>query len=235
MMSRTKRERRYTPDETRRRLIEHGLDLFGRRGLDGVSTRTLAEAAQANISAIPYHFGSKEALYKAVAEHIVASIGVKLCAAAEHAQDRAKDIRREDAAECAGDLLAAVAGTLVNSPQATAYGGFVVREQLQPTAAFDIIYAGVIEPVHLALSALVARALGTERDDAETIFRAHALIGQALVFATARAALLRRLDRNSLRREDVDQAVAVLRLHAKLVLVPHHPDLRLGRLHDHPA
>ena len=46
---------------------------FGSKGLDGASTRGIAEAAGTAMSSITYHFGGKEGLYLAAAEHIAAA------------------------------------------------------------------------------------------------------------------------------------------------------------------
>src|SRR5262245_12691635 len=57
--------------DTRTRLLEAGLDHFGRVGFEGANIRAIAAAAGANIAAINYHFGGKRGLYLAVANHIV--------------------------------------------------------------------------------------------------------------------------------------------------------------------
>ncbi len=67
-----------TADEPKKRLIEAGLDLFGKYSFDGASTRMLAERAQVNLASIKYYFGGKEGLYLAVAGHIVEEIEVLL-------------------------------------------------------------------------------------------------------------------------------------------------------------
>lgn len=60
------------PSEARDRLIQVATVLFAEKGLDGVSTREIAKAAQLNISLISYYFGGKEGLYKAVfREHML--------------------------------------------------------------------------------------------------------------------------------------------------------------------
>ncbi|XJN84975.1 TetR family transcriptional regulator [Mesorhizobium terrae] len=61
-------------DMTQTALIHAALKLFGRQGYDGTSTREIAAAAKANIGSIAYHFGGKEGLRAAVADHIVATI-----------------------------------------------------------------------------------------------------------------------------------------------------------------
>lgn len=47
-------------------MVEAGRELFGRHGYDGTSVRSLTRRAGANLGAVTYHFGSKEALYRAV-------------------------------------------------------------------------------------------------------------------------------------------------------------------------
>jgi AcrR family transcriptional regulator len=61
-------------EASRQRLIDAALEIFGEFGFDGSSTRMLADKAGANLAAIPYHFGSKEGLYRAAAEYIVERI-----------------------------------------------------------------------------------------------------------------------------------------------------------------
>src|SRR3546814_4367559 len=65
-------------EETRQRLLDAAIDVFGRRGYEGASTRALAGAAGANLAAIPYHFGGKEGLYLAAATHIAEQIGGRM-------------------------------------------------------------------------------------------------------------------------------------------------------------
>ena len=54
--------------EVRERLIEAARELFAQDGFDRASVRDITARAQANLGAITYHFGSKEALYHAVIE-----------------------------------------------------------------------------------------------------------------------------------------------------------------------
>jgi len=53
---------------TRDDLVAAGRKLFGKRGFDGASIRAITQEAGANLGAVTYHFGSKEALYSAVLE-----------------------------------------------------------------------------------------------------------------------------------------------------------------------
>jgi AcrR family transcriptional regulator len=53
---------------TRARLLEAALDLLAERGEDGVSLREITSAAEANVAAVSYHFGSLKALCDAAVE-----------------------------------------------------------------------------------------------------------------------------------------------------------------------
>lgn len=47
-------------------LVDAGRELFGRQGFEGASVRAITRLAGANLGAVTYHFGSKDALYRAV-------------------------------------------------------------------------------------------------------------------------------------------------------------------------
>lgn len=53
-------------DDTRARLLQAAGEEFARAGYRAANVRAICRAAAANVSAIKYHFGSKDALYRAV-------------------------------------------------------------------------------------------------------------------------------------------------------------------------
>src|SRR3954452_24517937 len=55
-------QRRAAGERTRARLMDAALDLLSERGKEGVSLRELTDAADANVAAVSYHFGSLQAL-----------------------------------------------------------------------------------------------------------------------------------------------------------------------------
>lgn len=64
------------------RLLAAARALFARRGYDGTSVRAITAKAKANLGAITYHFGSKEALYHKVIESITEPFVDRVAAAA---------------------------------------------------------------------------------------------------------------------------------------------------------
>src|SRR5438105_10742962 len=61
-------QRRETGLRTRTRLMDAALDLVSERGEDGVTLRELTDAAEANVAAVSYHFGSLKSLCTAAIE-----------------------------------------------------------------------------------------------------------------------------------------------------------------------
>src|ERR1700730_12657798 len=62
-------QRRETGLRTRTRLMDAALDLLAERGEGGVTLRELTDAAEANVAAVSYHFGSLKSLCEAAIEH----------------------------------------------------------------------------------------------------------------------------------------------------------------------
>ena len=52
--------------ETKTRILDAAERLFAQDGIKATSLRAITEAAAANLAAVNYHFGSKEALVHAV-------------------------------------------------------------------------------------------------------------------------------------------------------------------------
>src|SRR5947209_5436885 len=61
-------QRREAGQRTRTRLLDAALDLISERGEDGVTLRDLTDAAEANVAAVSYHFGSLRSLCDAAIE-----------------------------------------------------------------------------------------------------------------------------------------------------------------------
>jgi AcrR family transcriptional regulator len=62
-------QRRAAGERTRTRLMDAALDLIAKCGEEGVTLRELTDAAEANVAAVSYHFGSLKSLCDAAIEH----------------------------------------------------------------------------------------------------------------------------------------------------------------------
>src|SRR5258708_39222521 len=61
-------------EPTQVRLLDATEQLIGARGVDAVSLRAINAAAESNVAAAHYHFGSKEALVRAVLDRRMAAL-----------------------------------------------------------------------------------------------------------------------------------------------------------------
>lgn len=176
---------------THSRLLDVAIDHFGRFGLDGASTRAIAKDAETPMSSITYHFGGKEGLYLAAASHIAERMGRLLAPAiAKAAATCLPGCTPEQAREALHVVYGHAAAVLV-SVETAALARFIVREQANPTEAFNRIYDGLMGPMLGRLAFLLGVASGGALDEKEARIRAFTLIGQVLVFRVARAAALR--------------------------------------------
>jgi len=62
-------QRRVAGLRTRTRLMDVALEMLAERGKDGITLRELTDAAEANVAAVSYHFGSLDALCDAALAH----------------------------------------------------------------------------------------------------------------------------------------------------------------------
>jgi TetR/AcrR family transcriptional regulator, regulator of cefoperazone and chloramphenicol sensitivity len=179
--------------DTRQRLLEAAIEVFGRQGFEA-GTRALVAHAGVNLAAIPYHFGSKQGLYLAAADHIAAQIGERVGPAVARAQGRLRDgpLDREGARALLFDLLEAFARMLVR-PESAAWARFIVREQMEPTAAFERLYEGFIGRAFATITLLIGRISGEDAASETVRLKAVALVGQVLVLRAARTTVLRQL------------------------------------------
>jgi len=69
--------------DTAGELVAAARELFSRHGYDGTSVRAITAHAGANLGAITYHFGSKEALYEATLGAVTEPIRAMVARAAE--------------------------------------------------------------------------------------------------------------------------------------------------------
>lgn len=179
-------------EATRERLLRAAIDVFGRHGFEA-STRELARAAGVNLAAIPYHFGSKRGLYLAAAEHIASGVRHRLGPALERVPletDATLDEARARA--LLQGILEALARVMVDDAAAS-WARFVIREQMEPSEAFERLHGGAIGPIFETLARLVARITGGRPGDRAVRIQVPRLVGQVLILRAARATVLREL------------------------------------------
>ena len=170
------------------RLLDVAIEQFGRKGLEGASTRAIAAEADTAMSSITYHYGGKQRLYLAAAGHIARNIGMRFA----QATAAARDPDELNAAQASEQILL-LADTFLNimlAPEAAPWARFIVREQFEPTEAFTLMWEQFIKPVTTRLVRLVMRAGSGRWKLPEARVLSLALFGQVLIFRVGRGTAL---------------------------------------------
>ncbi|RAZ90112.1 DUF1956 domain-containing protein [Mesorhizobium hawassense] len=215
-----------TADQTRAALVHAALKLFGRQGFDGTSTREIAAEARANIGSIAYHFGGKEGLRAAAADHIVETIQ-GIAGQALGGVQASAPLTPEAARVQLFAALERMVGFVVVSPQAGEIVQFVLRELSHPTAALDRIYAGVFEPTHRRLCQIWEQATGEPAESEATRLTVFTLIGQVIYFRIGREAVMRRMGWREIGNAEAAKVVAATTDNLRAMLAAR--DARAGK------
>ena len=173
------------------RLLDIAVREFGAKGLDGASTRGIAAAAGTAMSSITYHYGGKDGLYLAAADHI-AQLMADAMAPALAAEDGVGEHDRDGARAAVHRLMQHFIDKMSDADTED-WSLFIMREQLAPTAGFDRVWAGIMMGQGLRrLADLICVATGASAAGARVA--TVTLLGQALVVRSSRASVLRLCD-----------------------------------------
>jgi TetR/AcrR family transcriptional regulator, regulator of cefoperazone and chloramphenicol sensitivity len=208
-------------------LIRAAIDLFGQSGFEAVGTRALCEHAGANLAAIRYHFGGKDGLYRAAVQHVVDVLQPRLdfaMSAFSEAERQARDDPRRQAA-LVTTLVRGVMDMFLRQPDIRPFIPFVLREFFLPSRHFELFYEALPRRLHELTARIVAMVDSIDADSDTAKVRAHALIGQMMVFNIARGILFRRTGWNDYTDATAEQVtVEVQRLTLRTLGLEAHRD-----------
>ncbi len=173
---------------TKSKLLATAAKMFARRGMDGVSTRELAKAANVNLCAINYYFGSKQNLYEAVIDSLIQTITDSLLIVINHQSEQNNPLN--GIKNIIGNFFDFLYSDSVSDSQAM----LMINEIISPSKAYEQIYAKILEPVHKQISQMVASYLDTDEKDTKVPILTHTLFGQAVIFRIHKEALLRQMN-----------------------------------------
>ncbi|OWK28200.1 putative HTH-type transcriptional regulator YbiH [Sphingomonas mucosissima] len=175
--------------ETRQRLIDAALSLFGGNGFEATSTRDIAARTGVALPAIAYHFGGKEGLYRACAEHVVERYRERMRAGVGTG-----NLQMPDTPDAARALLRQVTemlgAMLLDSEQSDAWLTFMIREMNNAGPAHDLLYRDLWEPGLALVATLVAAARGRAAAQGEDKLEALMLLSSFSAFSTSRRVAL---------------------------------------------
>ena len=181
---------------TRQRLLEAAVEVFAEQGYRSARVRDICERAGANIAAINYHFGDKERLYNEVLQHAFFSVtgadptdwGINGDAGIqEHLQAFTMTLLTQ----------------LLGEGRSRLFTKLVAREMIDPTAAVEVVIDKGIRPQIEILSGMVRQILGQGATE-EVVRRCVAsIVGQCLIYHSARPAIERLPLAGNLDRQEI--------------------------------
>lgn len=208
---------------SRAALLRAATVAFDRYGFDATSIRDICDDAGQNVAAVNYYFGGKQELYLAVAQEIADQISGRVLPVLTPIRaylDGEIRTRKKTEAHLVR-LITMMSRTVIGVPGEFIPTVFILREQAQPTAAFDLIFERFMRPIHETITTLVADCMAVPSTDVQAILHAHAIIGQLLGFRALRAALLKRTGWSAKAHpapDHADQMVAVIIEHTLAVV-----------------
>lgn len=182
-------------EETRARLIDSALKLFGERGFEGASTRDIATDAGLNAPALQYYFDNKEGLYRACVEHIIERVWEQLESPLRSAESVFQTGHSTDAQliDAYLEVLGAFIAFIHDSPRASEWRLFMARVQagLGPADTVELMNERLHQHIRVVTTGIIGRLTGVAADDPRTLIRAFALNSQGMVFRVLRHQVLR--------------------------------------------
>ncbi|AFQ51239.1 CerR family C-terminal domain-containing protein [Burkholderia cepacia] len=214
-------------DETRQRIIEAAIELFGERGFAGASTRDIAAKAGVNAPALQYYFENKEGVYRASVETI-AELGWEVFRpAVEHARAMlAADADVDVLIDAFIGIMRALADRMFTVPKTMNQRMFFAREQggQEPESASEILMTRMRKPLNDVNAELIGRISGRPADDPVTRLRALSLFGQLTVFHIAQRSALQLLEWDEFDDEGAALVIATVAEQTRVLLEQWHAE-----------
>lgn len=208
-------------DETRHRIIEAAVELFGEHGFDGASTRDIATRAGVNAPALQYYFENKEGLYRACVEALAEDTMKTVGPAIERAREVLDaNANTEALIDAFIDILEVIADRAFEKANKPGRRLFFAREQAgyEPESATQILTCKIRKPLNDVSAALVGRISGRAADDHVTLIRTFSLHGQLVVFHVAHRSTLAMFGWKSIDAKNAEQLKSTVREQTRTLL-----------------
>jgi AcrR family transcriptional regulator len=177
------------PVDTRKSILDAAERLFMEHGYEGTSMRQLTGAAQVNLAAVNYHFGSKEALMREVFKRRLDWLNDERMKVLNDLEEKAKGKPLKPS-----QILDGFFGTLIRMADDKEHGGMTFlrllgRTMTEPTEFIRTFMAKEYQPVLERYKAALFKAL-PDVPKAEIVWRFHFMLG-ATSYAIAGTDMLR--------------------------------------------
>jgi len=141
-----------SPSVTRERLLSEAESRFAEKGYEAVSVREITTAAECNLAAVNYHFGSKKNLYLEVFRERWIPRARRI-----HAAFR-ESLNAEEGSSPA-DVVEALARAFLEGPltdeERSRHHQLIAREMAKPSGAFELLAREAMQPFFMEVAGLL--------------------------------------------------------------------------------
>jgi TetR/AcrR family transcriptional regulator, regulator of cefoperazone and chloramphenicol sensitivity len=182
---------------TRERLLQAAGEVFARSGFRDTTVREICQLADANVAAVNYHFGNKEALYSSVLKYALRSALQKF-PLDMGLNENSTPLERLNA------FVRSFLLRILDEGRPAWHGKLMAREVAEPTTALDQIVEEIIQPLQARLIEIVREFMPTAGGDEVIRLSAMSILGQCLYYYYARH-ILHRLDAQKFGPENIER------------------------------
>lgn len=173
-----------TSPDTRTRLLEAAGEVFADVGFHHATVREICGRAGANIAAVHYHFGDKEAIYRAVLEYTARQALEQFPIGGGVPADAPVEERL-------GAFIRNYLERLLNEGRPAWFGRLLAREMAEPTSALEHLAESFVRPQFARLRQIVTELLGPAADETRVLWCCFSIVGQCLFHKHARPMIAR--------------------------------------------
>ena len=164
-------------DQTPQRLIEAAARLFAENGYAATSVRDLTAAAECNLAAVNYHFGSKQGLYEQVFKDMLGALRQQRIAAVKAVLDEAVARQHIEMVLCA--FAEAFLEPLIDQERGQLKVQLFMRELADPQLPSRMFIEEMVEPIQgIMVDAMSRTCPGLEPGAA--LLCLHSLVAQLI-------------------------------------------------------
>ena len=169
-------------EESRQALLQAATDEFLAMGFQAARVQTITRNAGLGLSAINYHFGSKEGLYQAVlSQHAELAI-------ARQPLQGPPDLPPQAQLRW---LVSALLHRMVDPENPSRIGPLLLREMMTPTAAFELMFTRFASTQFQLGLEVLTRLLGPQVPAPVVAMSLYSLFGQCIFYMTGQPMISR--------------------------------------------
>lgn len=165
-------------EKTRERLVEAAGQLFAEKGFNGVTVRDIVQNAETHLSALNYHFRSKEALYR---EALLTA-----CTKASFSPKNREELLQFEPYEALYTIINESLKWHDQRPVKNWENDIIVRECWEPSSIFGEVVEKYFKPQVRFMAEIIGKIAGKPPDDPKVLYAVIVLIGLVDTFGEYR-------------------------------------------------